>query len=214
MAKFLPRHEGEVEKLLAEHPMAWLVPTDYPDPGFSGFAPCTLLSNDAPSATLIGHLPRRSPLVSHLETAGTHCSGELIFQGPSAYISPSWFGNRKQGPTWNFATVQFRGHLTLDHSEETLLAHLESLCNQMEAGRSNPWRLEELADRLESMLSMIVAFRMDATDRRVRFKLGQDEDNATIRDIMSALEAEPAAGRDDSDLRSLMHDHNADRLTS
>jgi transcriptional regulator len=61
----------------------------------------------------------------------------------------------------------------------------------MEAGRADPWRADELGERYEPMLARIVGFRATVTSLSGKFKLGQDENDATLGSILRSL---PDAG--------------------
>jgi hypothetical protein len=60
-------------------------------------------------ATLRAHLSRANPQLDAL--SGAECL--VVFQGPDAYVSPSWYATKRETgkvvPTWNYMIVQARG---------------------------------------------------------------------------------------------------------
>jgi hypothetical protein len=54
--------------------------------------------------TLIGHMARANSQWKELESAEVTC----VFNGPHGYISPSWYANSLNVPTWNYAVVHTR----------------------------------------------------------------------------------------------------------
>ena len=50
----------------------------------------------------------------------------VLFSGPHAYVSASWYENKKQASTWNYMTVHARGkmHLLSDEALPTMLEEL------------------------------------------------------------------------------------------
>ena len=67
----------------------------------------------------------------------------VIFQGPNAYISPSWYVNgQKSGkvlPSWNYAVVHAYRTIRVIEDDEWLMQHLAELARRNEAGREKPW---------------------------------------------------------------------------
>jgi transcriptional regulator len=71
----------------------------------------------------------------------------VIFQGPNAYITPSWYATKKETgkvvPTWNYTVVHAHGHIRSIDSAQWVRAHLETLTNQQEASFSQPWSVSD-----------------------------------------------------------------------
>lgn len=131
---------------------------------------------------LIGHLMRSNPL--HAALSGDP-RATILFSGPDAYVSPEHAGRRDWAPTWNYAQVKVVAEIAFD---EALTEYsLKVLIDAMEAGRAQPWDVEELGPRYRGMLTRIIGFRARVTDLSGKFKLGQDEDAATLHHILGAL---------------------------
>ena len=60
-----------------------------------------------------------------------------IFNGPNAYITPSWYETKKEHskvvPTWNYAAVHAYGTLKIIDDPEWLRTQLEAITDQNEA---------------------------------------------------------------------------------
>src|SRR5687767_4420480 len=56
--------------------------------------------------TLVGHMARANPQWQALQEGA---EALVIFSGPHAYISPSWYEIHPSVPTWNYATVHAYG---------------------------------------------------------------------------------------------------------
>jgi transcriptional regulator len=179
---FVRHHDADVRDLIAEFPLAWVSAAD-------GRADQTALlpllgdyDGDGKLISLLGHIPRRHPLVSALEADARTM---ILFQGPQAYISPEQAGIEDWAPTWNFACLSIEAE-TRFIPEETDAA-LARLVDVMEQGRTAPWSSAALGDRYPSLADRVIAFR--AQVRRVipRFKLGQDERPAVREAIIGSL---------------------------
>jgi transcriptional regulator len=81
----------------------------------------------------------------------------MIFQGPEAYIRPSWYPAKtehgKVVPTWNYAAVHAYGRLETIEDKDWLLAHVSELSDQQEAPYAAPW---STADAPANFLDMLV----------------------------------------------------------
>ncbi len=146
---------------------------------------------------LIGHVSRRNPLASLKEQ---DLAATAVFQGPHAYISPSWYPSKdidgRAVPTWNYIAAEVRGVLRIERDVEELNPYLNSLSQQMEDGRENPWRLSDAPeDYLARLRRGIVGLSLRITEMNGVKKLSQDDTqddfNGVVRGLMS--ETDPAA---------------------
>lgn len=164
-------HADEITALVAAHPLAQLVSLSA-----SGLTatPLPLLLEREPvgSFTLLGHFARANPQIEALE-ARPHAL--VIFMGPQGYISPSWFTDRTQAPTWNFATVHMKVRVAVDRSASAASEAVDRLTEHMERGRPNAWSGADMGERYERLLTHVVAFRAEVLEVRAKFKLGQNE---------------------------------------
>ena len=85
--------------------------------------PVLLDPTDGPFGTLHGHLSRANPQRSGADPA---VPALLIFTGPDAYITPSWYATKAQTgkvvPTWNYRAVHAHGHVQWFDDRAHLLA--------------------------------------------------------------------------------------------
>jgi transcriptional regulator len=192
---FRARNEEQISRLIADHPLAWVV-----CPATGDASPLPLLAEtDATGRVvrLLGHLARANPLAAAMERDGQML---VLFQGPQAYISPHHAGDRQWGPTWNYAVLRINGQARLrpDLNDEAL----HRLVAAMEKDRATPWHPAEMGARYATLAQHIVAFEVAVTHLDVRFKLGQDERPAVFAHIVAAL--------GDSPLASLMRENHPD----
>lgn len=134
-------------------------------------------------------------LVSHVgrpdETL--HRLGEqellVVFQGPSGYVSPGWYGAGPAVPTWNFATVHCWGRPEVLSDAENL-AVLERLVDHFEDPLPTPFRLNgTLANTAyaERIVGGTVGFRMRVTRWEGKDKMSQDKPAEVVERIVTAL---------------------------
>lgn len=114
----------------------------------------------------------------------------VIFQGPHAYISSSWY-NHENVPTWNYLAVHVYGKIRIIEGEE-LMQHLKSLVNVYEVGRPNRVRVETMTDSyVQSQVRALVGFEVKITEVKASSKMSQNRDDVNYQNIVEKLEESP-----------------------
>jgi transcriptional regulator len=140
--------------------------------------------------TLYGHVAKHNPQSGIFDGRNT---AVIVFQGPHAYISPTWYENPKSVPTWNFSTVHASGKPQPLTDESQLHALLVTLIARSENkySKSN-YSLDELPKTYTSSLMQgIVGFRMPVEMLEGKFKLGQERSEKDKASIVTHLQATP-----------------------
>ena len=109
--------------------------------------------------------------------------------GPDAYISPDWYGQDDQVPTWNYLAVEAEGPLRrLDEAELADLLDGLSAAHETRLAPKPEWtRAKMTPGRFEAMLKAIIGFELAIEDLRGTRKLGQNKDEATRRAAAAGL---------------------------
>lgn len=198
---YLPKRFAEtrldvLHTLIGQHPLGTLVTH-----GLEGLAADHIPfeigapTEAAPFGVLRAHVARANPL---WRLAGTQVLA--IFQGPSAYISASFFAEKaisgKVVPTWNYATVHASGPLRAIEDRAWLLDFVSRLTDRHEAPRAAPWAVADApAPYIEAMLNAIVGIEIPITRLDGKWKINQDDTAADRVQIAAALGAEPAGAK-------------------
>ena len=136
---------------------------------------------------LLGHLARPNPQCVDLG------SGEAlaIFQGPHAYISPTWYSAGPAVPTWNYDSVHAYGAARTIADPDWLRDLVRRLSERHEAREpAPPWRMQDLPEPyIASMLNGIVGVEIAVTRLEGKFKLSQNRPAADRPRIIAALDA-------------------------
>ncbi len=133
---------------------------------------------------LLGHIARANP---HWRSLDGSEQALVIFQGPHAYVSPSWYLHDGV-PTWNYATVHMRGRASTFEDPELLRTVVQSLAAQYEASQVRPWH-GQFAPR---KLRMIVGIRFAIESIQGKFKLSQNRSAAERAAVIDQLSAQPS----------------------
>jgi transcriptional regulator len=149
-----------------------------------------------PRGTLAGHMARANPHWQNLQKEGEVL---VIFQGPHAYISPSWYDTRPSVPTWNYVAIHAYGSPRLIEDTASLRRILETLVRVHEASFSRPWSLDLFPNYVDQLMRAIVGFEIEITRLEGKLKLSQNRTStdqagaiAGLLDQGGALEAEVA----------------------
>jgi transcriptional regulator len=159
--------------------------------------PFLVARRDGGRLVLQGHLARPNPQVADLDRGGEALA---IFQGPHAYISPSWYATGPAVPTWNYAAVHAYGEARTIRDPEWLRDLVERLSARHEAHEPNPpWRTQDQPEPfIAGMLNGIVGVELAVSRLEGKFKLSQNRPAADRPRIVAAL-----AQRGDADSRAV-----------
>jgi transcriptional regulator len=124
----------------------------------------------------------------------------VIFLGPHAYVSPSWYPTKQNGgkvvPTWNYLTVHAYGPLRPFTDQARLRDHVTRLTARQEAAFPEPWQVSDAADEyVEAMLNGIVGLEIPIARLEGKWKMSQ---NRVAEDRRGAAEGLLATGRADA----------------
>jgi transcriptional regulator len=140
-------------------------------------------------------MARANPHGSRL-TAGT--DSLALFQGPQAYVSPSWYASKPRTgrvvPTWNYAVAHAYGELRVFEDAARLRALVERLTDAHEAARPARWRVADAPeDYIAQQLRGIVGIEMEVTRLLGKFKMSQNRDRADREGVVTGLRDEAGA---------------------
>jgi transcriptional regulator len=133
------------------------------------------------------HLSRRNALTRFIDGM----TAVAVINGPDAYVSPRWYSDPAQVPTWNYVSLEMEGPVRRMDGD-SLTGLLDALTQRHEAriAEGEPWTLAKLpASKLRKLLAGIVGFEMEVLAWRPTFKLSQnkgEEDRARIADALEA----------------------------
>jgi len=165
----------------------------------------------APHGQLRGHIARANPLWREYRADSAALA---IFQGPQAYISPSFYPSKQQTgevvPTWDYAVVHAHGSLCFVQDAEWLRALVVRLTDAHEAPRQAPWAVADAPPPyIKKMLSQIVGFEFRITRLTGKWKLSQNHPAANRHGVVAGLREN--AGADSREVADLLAALDAER---
>ena len=123
------------------------------------------------------HLARANPQPAGLARGGPVLA---VFQGPHAYVSPSWYAEPGV-PTWNYAAVHVYGRATPVTDPDALAETLARLARLHEPIGAPP------LDYDPRMLDGIVGFDIEITEIQAKLKLSQNRSRQDRRRVIEQL---------------------------
>lgn len=151
-----------------------------------------LLERLSDGDVLIGHLARANP---HWRLFDGRDEVLVVFQGPHAYVSPSWYSTVPSVPTWNYAVVHVYGRPRVVEDTSRVRASLDRLVEQHEPSTGpQRWRVSDLPpEYAERLTSAIVGFEIPVERFEAKFKLGQNRSREDIEGVLKGLVDEGGA---------------------
>lgn len=150
--------------------------------------PLILDSARGDRGTLRGHMARANPQWRDFKDGAEALA---IFQGPHAYISPSWYETHPSVPTWNYVAVHAYGVPRLIEDRAELRDLLKVSVKLYESGFEKPWEFDLPEGFVEKMIDMIVGFEVPIGRLEGKLKLNQNRSAADRRSVIRVLERSP-----------------------
>jgi transcriptional regulator len=140
---------------------------------------------------LVGHVARANPI---WRTASGQAA-LAIFQGPQAYVSPSWYPSKaasaKVVPTWNYAVVHAHGQLRAIDDSVWLHAFVTRLTHSRESARAHPWAVTDAPPGyIDQMVRAIVGIEIELSRIEAKWKLSQNRHTADRLGVVAGLTGE------------------------
>jgi transcriptional regulator len=142
---------------------------------------------------LIGHVAKNNPLWRILP------EHELlvIFQGPSAYISPNWYASKhpegKVVPTWNYAVVHAYCTLKAIQEPAKKLDIVSALTDRHESNQPHPWHVSDApSEFIEHLLDHIVGVELTINRLQGKWKVSQNQSTANQDSVIVGLQTHGA----------------------
>ena len=183
-----------LHKLMRDYSFATLI-TQQDGVPLASHLPFVVDTEGGPYGTLFGHMARGN---SQWHTFVEGQEALVIFQGPHAYITPSWYEAELAVPTWNYAVVHAYGVPHLLEDKTILYRLLRTLVQTYEAGFEKPWAFDSLPDDyVQKMMQGIVGFEIPISRLEGKFKLSQNRpvsDQVRVADALSEHQDDLSTG--------------------
>jgi len=136
------------------------------------------------------HLARSNPVWKRMQGGAQVLA---VFQGPDAYVSPSWYPTKAETgrvvPTWNYLAVHAQGSAQIIEDPSWLKHHLEQLTNQHESQMVAPWSVDDApTDFTERLVQAIVGVEIKIEALTGKLKASQNQPERNRAGVKDGLE--------------------------
>lgn len=132
---------------------------------------------------LEGHLMRKT---DHHLAFEKNNNVMVIFTGPHCFVNANWYTNPSIGSTWNYMTVQAKGKISFTDEEGTRNA-VKAISDKY-AGTDTASAFDNLPkEYIDHMVKAIVGFSIEVESIENTFKLSQNRDQASQKNIIEQL---------------------------
>ena len=133
------------------------------------------------------HLARGNALTRRLDGV----TALALINGPDSYVSPRWYADAQQVPTWNYVSLELEGRVRKldDAGLEALLVDL-SARHEARLSEGIPWTIDKLEDRTKAgLMTAIVGFELEVQTWRPTLKLSQNKSPEERARVVAGLQA-------------------------
>ncbi len=184
---YVPSHFAETDPsklhlFIDQHPFGLLV-SQIDGVPFATHLPFLLDRAAGSKGILIGHTAKANPHWRQLAGQQVLC----VFNGPHAYVSPSWYEAENVVPTWNYVAVHVYGRAKLIEEPRELVALVHRLTERMEQPRTMPWTFDADDPFISRLAAGIVGFQIDIDRIEGKWKLTQNHSAERRHKVIAAL---------------------------
>jgi transcriptional regulator len=196
---YIPTHhretdQGKLHDFIEAHSFGLLVSTL--DGGlFATHLPFLL---DRREGRLLAHLARTNPQWRELEGREVL----VVFSGPHAYVSPTWYEDENVVPTWNYVAVHTYGVCRLADEPDATADILSRTVAVYERPMPRPWAIDPSTEFFAKMARGVVGFRVEISRLEGKWKLNQNHPAVRREKVAHALAA--SADPDAQEIARLM----------
>lgn len=148
---------------------------------FATHLPFLLDDQSGGQGRLLTHFARANPQWRELDGAEVL----VVFQGPHAYISPSWYAESRGVPTWNYVAAHIYGTCRLIQDQAELQSLLAQTVRYFEPDSPLLDHLHE--EFYVKMAAAVVGVEIQITAMEGKAKLSQNRPVDSIRGVIEAL---------------------------
>ena len=134
------------------------------------------------------HLANGNAITKHLADQ----NGLIVVNGPDSYISPDWYAQEDQVPTWDYISVELEGPVR-KMEREGLIALLDDISceNEERLAPKAPWTRDKMDPvKFDKMLGAITGFEMEVKAWRPTLKLSQNKSREVRLRVADELDAQ------------------------
>ena len=175
-------NKEEIEKFIKENGFGILI-NQVSQKFLATHIPLELDVNEKNISILSGHISLENP---QWKSFKNNEDVLVIFSGPHAYISSSWY-DHENVPTWNYIAVHVYGKIKIIEGE-LVINSLKKLVDKYEKKSENPVSIEKFSKKTMLQAKGIVAFEIAISEIQATKKMSQNRDSKNYLNIIAELD--------------------------
>jgi transcriptional regulator len=181
---FTEEDNAKVLAFMEEHPFAVLTGSgsNYP---VATHVPVAIELKEDGRLFLYGHIMKKT---DHHLAFEKNDRVLVIFNGPHAYISASWYANPQSASTWNYLAVHATGRITFTDEQGTIAA-IRAVTERFEGVESAASFDRLPGEYVLKLVKAICGFSIEVESLDNVFKLSQNHDEVNRKSIITHLRA-------------------------
>jgi transcriptional regulator len=182
---FKEKDERVIRQFIDQHPFAFITGCDSKQRPVATQIPI-FLEQQGEKLFLRGHMMRNT---DHHKAFEENANVLVVFTGSHTYVSATWYDDPHQASTWNYMSVHARGKLRL-LGDDALVSVLRKTSLHFEKYDQNSSTIYDnlSPDYIKKLLKAIVAFEIEVDELSNVFKLSQNRDEKSYRNIIGKLD--------------------------
>jgi transcriptional regulator len=174
--------------LMRAHPLALLV-TAGAGGLMANLVPFLIDAGNGEKGLLRAHLAKANDQLAALREGS---EAMVLFQGPNAYVTPSWYAskaeNHKVVPTWNYVTVHAWGTPRVIDDTDWLRQQVGELTDTSEHARPQPWSVDDAPEPfISGQLKGIVGLEIPIARIEGKWKVSQNRTPEDRQGVVDGL---------------------------
>lgn len=149
-----------------------------------GHLPVLISTLGDQTAKITGHMAKANP---QWRSWRPDTQVTCIFLGPNRYISPAWYKDTLNVPTWNYAVVHITGTPIVYEEHDSIETILKSLVDHHEKLEGAGWDYSLPEEFRRNMTRAIVGFEIHIESIEAKFKLSQNREDSDRAAAIAAL---------------------------
>ena len=160
--------------------------------------PFILDENGGEQGLILGHMAR----ANHQWRYADGQQVLVVFHGPHAYVSPTWYQEADTVPTWNYVAVHASGVFKAVEDRAGIEEIVGRITDYYESSQPRPWQADFSTPYAEQMIQRIVSFQIEITQLQGKWKLNQNHPEGRRRRVSEQLNT--LGGDNDRQIAALM----------
>ena len=182
---FKEKDQKAIHKLVQENPFGMLLINGERVPEITHL-PMQLKTSPSQDS-IFGHLASANPQSSMIQDGKPALA---VFSGIHSYVSPRWYVDENQVPTWNYQVVHGHGTLRRIVGESEIMQLLNELTVDHESEAEQPWKANWSNQKITRLLKAVVGFELKIEHWEGKSKIGQNRSPEDRNALKSHLESD------------------------